>query len=74
MTLLDLSWIPLVGMSLAISAGGFAGYALRSWTDPNEQMFTKVSCMAMAASVLYVILMSEQYLAVRYLAALVKLF
>ena len=74
MALLDLSWIPLIGMSLTISAGGFAGYASRSWTDPNEHLFTKVSCTVMAASVVYVIVMTEQYLVVRYVAAFMTFF
>lgn len=74
MALLDLSWIPLVMMSLAISAGGFAGYAWRSWTDSNERLFSKASFTAMAASFIYVIFMTEQYLVERYVGALMKLF
>ena len=74
MTWLDLMWIPLVGVSLTVSAAALGAHAVKYWRDPSAGMISKVFVATTAVAWLFIILMGEWYLAQRFAAAVMSFF
>jgi hypothetical protein len=66
----ELSWIPILTLSLAISLGGLGAYIERTWRSEKEPTSYKIAFTALAGTIILLIVWIIWYLNKRILEVL----